>query len=136
MHIGSGPGVSGLSAMQVKPFFPGLTVRILPSACIATTVAPSETLAGAAVIALAMIPSSVAAAGLSAALAFSAKAAIEAPRMRHFAMFWLRMNYPLVRKNPRRIAPNGGFVLRSLAVTYSCMAKDHTTIGAECFHFR
>ena len=26
--------------------------------------------------------------------------------------------------------------MRSLAVTYSCMAKDHTTIGAERFHFR
>ena len=39
------------------------------------------------------------------------------------------------KKNPRRIAP-AGVCLRSLAVTYSCMAKDHTTIGAERFHFR
>ena len=29
-----------------------------------------------------------------------------------------------------------GFHFKSLAVTYSCMAKDHTTIGAERFHFR
>ena len=38
-------------------------------------------------------------------------------------------------KNPRRISPTGVHI-KSLAVTYSCMAKDHTTIGAERFHFR
>ena len=40
------------------------------------------------------------------------------------------------KKNPRRIAPSGVFTFKSLAVTYSCMAKGHTTIGAERFHFR
>ena len=29
-----------------------------------------------------------------------------------------------------------GFRFKSLAVTYSCMVDDHTTIGAERFHFR
>ena len=27
-------------------------------------------------------------------------------------------------------------LIKSLAVTYSCMPKGHTTIGAEHFHFR
>ena len=30
----------------------------------------------------------------------------------------------------------GALRIRSLAVTYSCMPKGHTTIGAERFHFR
>ena len=54
MHIGSGPGVVGLSAMQVKPLLPLRTVRNVPSGCGATTVASADTLAGAACIALAM----------------------------------------------------------------------------------
>src|SRR6185295_7585227 len=54
MHIGSGPGVAGLSAMQVKPPRPRRTVRIVPSARIATIVALRETAAGAADIALAI----------------------------------------------------------------------------------
>src|SRR6478672_7100107 len=54
MHIGSGPGVVGLSAMQVKPLVPGRTVRKVPSGCGATTAAPAATLGGAACIALAM----------------------------------------------------------------------------------
>jgi hypothetical protein len=32
MHIGSGPGVAGLSGMQENPFFPSRKVRILPFA--------------------------------------------------------------------------------------------------------
>src|SRR5438045_267776 len=52
MHIGSGPGVVGLSAMQVKPLVPARTVLMVPSGCAATTVAPPETFAGAARIAL------------------------------------------------------------------------------------
>src|SRR6187455_2437583 len=59
MHIGSGPGVSGLSAMHVNPFVPLRTVRIFPSASIATMVASFATPAGAAVIALLMISASL-----------------------------------------------------------------------------
>src|SRR5258708_38956245 len=59
MHIGSGPGVAGLSGMQVNPFVPLRIVRILPSASIATNVAPFATLAGAAFIALAMSSASL-----------------------------------------------------------------------------
>src|SRR3954467_6181033 len=54
MHIGSGPGVAGLSAMQVKPPRPRRTMRIVPSGRIATIVAARETDAGAAAIALAI----------------------------------------------------------------------------------
>src|SRR2546423_3982451 len=53
-HIGSGPGVVGLSGMHVTAFVPLRRVRIEPSAPMATIVAPFETLAGAAFIALAM----------------------------------------------------------------------------------
>src|SRR3989344_4978908 len=54
MHMGSGPGVAGLSGMQVKPFVPWRRVRIFPSASIATMVAPFAIFAGAAAIALAI----------------------------------------------------------------------------------
>src|SRR5207344_2389501 len=47
-HMGSGPGVAGLSGMQVKPFVPLRRVRIFPWASMATMVAPFATLAGAA----------------------------------------------------------------------------------------
>ncbi|MNP64426.1 hypothetical protein D3C76_1599200 [compost metagenome] len=59
MHMGSGPGVAGLSGMQVKPLPPSRRVRILPSAPMATMVAPAPTLTGAAAMALAIIASSV-----------------------------------------------------------------------------
>src|SRR4051812_16793340 len=52
MHIGSGPGVTGLSAMQVKPLLPRRTVRIWPLAPMATMVAPRDTDGGAAAMAL------------------------------------------------------------------------------------
>src|SRR2546421_11327337 len=39
MHIGSGPGVVGLSGMHVQPFVPARIVRILPSAPISMIVA-------------------------------------------------------------------------------------------------
>src|SRR5690349_9763699 len=52
MHIGSGPGVAGLSAMQVKPLSPRRIVRIDPSRPTATIVAPRATAAGAADMAL------------------------------------------------------------------------------------
>src|SRR5438309_12113074 len=58
-HIGSGPGVVGLSGMHVNAFVPLRRVRIEPSAPMATIVAPFETLAGAAFIALAMRLASV-----------------------------------------------------------------------------
>src|SRR3989344_5949707 len=71
MHMGSGPGVAGLSGMQVKPFFPSRSVRILPSASMATMVAPFETFAGAADMALAIICLSVDGFFEPAAMAFT-----------------------------------------------------------------
>src|SRR6266403_5168577 len=53
-HIGSGPGVAGLSGMHVKPLVPLRTVRIPPLASGATIVAFSATFFGAAFIALAI----------------------------------------------------------------------------------
>src|SRR5271166_3985790 len=73
IHIGSGPGVAGLSGMQVKPFVPLRIVRILPSASIATIVAFLLTAAGAALIALLISSASV-----GPAFAFDAVAAVSA----------------------------------------------------------
>src|ERR1700737_3115963 len=72
-HIGSGPGVTGLSGMQVKPFVPLRSVRIVPSASIATSVAPFATLDGAAFIALAMSSASV---GFAAAFFLAGEALV------------------------------------------------------------
>src|ERR1035438_9688589 len=58
-HIGSGPGVSGLSGMQVKPLLPLRSVRIPPFESGVTMVALSATFLGAAVMALAISSSSV-----------------------------------------------------------------------------
>src|SRR5947207_12501702 len=58
-HIGSGPGVSGLSGMHVKPSLPLRSVRIPPFGSGATMVASSATFLGAAFMALAISPSSV-----------------------------------------------------------------------------
>src|SRR6185295_4472286 len=58
-HIGSGPGLSGLSGIQVKPLVPLRSSRILPPASIATIVASLATDTGAACMALAIICSSV-----------------------------------------------------------------------------
>src|SRR6478735_3510880 len=55
MHIGSGPGVVGLSGMHVKPPVPLRRVRILPSLPETMMVAVSATLRGAADIALLII---------------------------------------------------------------------------------
>src|SRR5207302_4946437 len=75
MHIGSGPGVAGLSGMQVKLLVPLRTVRILPPSSLATIVACLPTLGGAADSALAMSCASVgpglAAAGFAGASAAS-----------------------------------------------------------------
>src|SRR5512135_727136 len=60
-HIGSGPGVVGLSGMQVQPLLPLRSVRMLAPS-IATIVAFLETLIGAAFIALATSWASVGAA--------------------------------------------------------------------------
>src|ERR1700676_4989528 len=57
-HIGSGPGVVGLSGMHVKPFVPLRTTRAVPSLFITMIVAASATGFGAADIALAMMASS------------------------------------------------------------------------------
>src|ERR1700752_304198 len=70
MHIGSGPGVAGLSGMQVNLLVPLRTVRILPPSSMPTIVACLPTLGGAADSALAMSCASVGP-GLPAA-AFSA----------------------------------------------------------------
>src|SRR5450631_2273743 len=68
-HMGSGPGVSGLSGMQVKPLVPLRSVRIAPLSPGATMAAFSATFFGAAFIALAINSSSV-----GAGLVFAAAA--------------------------------------------------------------
>src|ERR1700730_5923792 len=65
MHMGSGPGVAGLSGIQVNPLVPVRKVRILPSASIVTMVAFLPTLAGAALMALLMRSASLGAAFFS-----------------------------------------------------------------------
>src|SRR5436853_3734564 len=84
MHIGSGPGVAGLSGMQVKLLVPLRTVRILPPFSMTTIVACLPTLGGAADSALAMscawVGPGLAAAGLAGASAASA-AQLHAVRM-------------------------------------------------------
>src|SRR5690349_9774051 len=67
MHIGSGPGVAGLSPMQVNSLLPGRTVRMAPLASMATMVASAATLAGPARMALWIIASSAGIALVSAA---------------------------------------------------------------------
>src|ERR1700691_5284275 len=69
-HIGSGPGVAGLSGMHVQPFVPLRIVRILPDASIAMTVAFPLILRGAALSALLI---RVASLGASADLASPAR---------------------------------------------------------------
>src|SRR3546814_12671367 len=59
MHIGSGPGVVGLSGMHVNALVPWRSVRIVPSAPVATIVASLATRAGAARMALAIHSASV-----------------------------------------------------------------------------
>src|SRR6266478_3078822 len=114
IHIGSGPGVSGLSGMHVKPSLPLRKVRILPSAPMATMVACCATLRGAAAIALAIICSSLmgalpcaavlsAAGGAAAAADFvsaadtlRAKAVAAIVRLTNRCKIsWLRMVLPL-----------------------------------------
>src|SRR5262245_49800166 len=75
MHIGSGPGVVGLSGMQVKPFSPLRSVRMAPAASMAITVAPLPTASGAAFMALATSASSEGPAGLAGAAAAAGFAA-------------------------------------------------------------
>src|SRR5712671_2061867 len=60
-HIGSGPGVAGLSGIHVKPLLPLRSVRIPPFGSGVTMVAFSATFFGAAFMALAISSSSVAA---------------------------------------------------------------------------
>src|ERR1700688_3337272 len=69
MHMGSGPGVAGLSGMQVNPLLPLRSVRILPSASIVTMVAFLPTPAGAAFMALLIRSASLGAVFLSWAFA-------------------------------------------------------------------
>src|SRR3984893_3407559 len=58
-HIGSGPGVLGLSAMQVNWLLPWRTTRIFPSESTSMIVASFPIACGAADMALLMISSSV-----------------------------------------------------------------------------
>src|SRR5467141_4093454 len=58
-HIGSGPGVLGLSAMQVNWLLPWRTTRIFPSEPTSMMVASFPIACGAADMALLMISSSV-----------------------------------------------------------------------------
>src|SRR5207249_9246609 len=77
-HIGSGPGVSGLSGMHVKPSLPLRSVRIPPFGSGATMVASSATFLGAAFMALAISSSSVGAVLAPLALAAWCIAAVSA----------------------------------------------------------
>src|SRR5690348_4210510 len=70
MHIGSGPGVCGLSGMQVNPLLPLRNVRIWWLASMATMVASLATFAGAACMALAMSEASLGAFAAVAVFAF------------------------------------------------------------------
>src|SRR5216684_5236982 len=81
IHMGSGPGVAGLSGIQVNPLVPLRSVRILPSASIATMVAFLATLAGAALMALLTRSASLGAVFFSSAFAtrLSASAAQATP---------------------------------------------------------
>src|SRR5256714_7477722 len=66
-HIGSGPGVAGLSGMQVKALVPLRRGCIPPFGSGATTVAFSPTFWGAALSALAIISAALGAAPPAAA---------------------------------------------------------------------
>src|SRR5690242_5400100 len=88
VHIGSGPGVAGLSGRQVKPLVPARSSFIEPSAPMSMIIAPLPTASGAALIALAILPASsvgaaaiaiVSAGFVSAALASAAGAAVFSP---------------------------------------------------------
>src|SRR4029077_8885358 len=86
-HIGSGPGVAGLSGMQVNPLLPLRSV-CMPLSSMVTTVAPLATLAGAAPVALAMSWASLGAflagAAFSAANADAASAASNAVAIKRY----------------------------------------------------
>src|SRR5258707_6167549 len=72
MHIGSGPGVSGASGMQVQPFLPWRRVVALPPASIVTIEASWAIDAGAADSALAIrSPGAAALVDANAALPFA-----------------------------------------------------------------
>src|SRR5690349_13568366 len=77
MHIGSGPGVAGLSGMQVQPLLPSRRVAIDPSASACMMVASREMDSGAADIALAT--GSLASEG-AASLLETAAASLSPPR--------------------------------------------------------
>jgi len=129
-HIGSGPGVPGSSGMQVHPLEPGRSVRMLPSAFIATMVAAPLTGRGAAAIALAISCASVRgrAAGVAAcvcctglcgaraggcccASAGPASIAIDA------------RNTFLIRTSPKHVICQGGTVL--CAAREQCYTRIH-----------
>src|SRR5689334_21736631 len=58
VHIGSGPGVAGLSGRQVKPFVPARSSFIDPSAPMSMIAALLPTASGAALMALWILPAS------------------------------------------------------------------------------
>src|SRR5690349_7439778 len=94
MHIGSGPGVAGLSGMQVKPFLPSRSMRILPSASITTMLAPCDTLAGAADIALLIMALSDG--PFFASLASAAQAFAATPKIKNTVSTPLAMLFALL----------------------------------------
>src|SRR5438105_14497077 len=104
MHIGSGPGVAGLSGMQVKLLVPLRTVRILPPSSMATIVACLPTLGGAADSALAMSCASVGPgfAGASAASAAQLHAVRMAPKSNRIGRTDARM---MILLGPGRSGP-------------------------------
>src|SRR5680860_1257330 len=81
-HIGSGPGVFGLSGIHSQPFVPARSSVIEPSAPISMIVALEATASGAALMAFAIFPSGVltlgaASWGMSAVRAVAAGSASE-----------------------------------------------------------
>jgi hypothetical protein len=97
-----------MSAMHVNAFVPFRTVRILPSASMATMVAPLATIGGAALMALAMICASVIGAGASAARTPDVKAIDRMPTVINPAVSSLHIKCLLdLKKNRRHVRWDG-----------------------------
>src|SRR5258708_22418275 len=106
-HIGSGPGVAGLSAMQVKPLLPLRTTRIAPLALRSTMVASLAMAAGAACMAVAMIWASVI-----------------------LAIGWAAREAPARARTGRTTASDNG--TRRLSIRTSCLAVRNPGKLAQC----
>src|ERR1700692_1345856 len=97
MHMGSGPGVAGLSGIHVNSLVPLRSVRILPWASIVTMVAFLATPAGAALMALFIRSASLGAGFLSSAFATRHRASIAQATPLTITLFFI--NY-LPQKKP------------------------------------